>query len=106
MDGVRPAEKSVLDVDIWVWDESEILRENPHFIFQFRISAFRITLEDTAQGQNKQTEWDLCSSPVCSIFHGLDRKHRKQRIMMEMSDRNVLGEDRRSPFFFSQAPHG
>lgn len=104
MDGVRPAEKSVLDVDIWVWDESEILRENPHFIFQ--LSAFRITLEDTAQGQNKQTEWDLCSSPVCSIFHGLDRKHRKQRIMMEMSDRNVLGEDRRSPFFFSQAPHG
>ena len=29
------------------------------------------------QPQNKQTQWDSCSSPVCSICHGADSKHRK-----------------------------
>ena len=29
------------------------------------------------QPQNKQTQRDSCSSPVCSICHGADSKHRK-----------------------------
>ncbi len=50
-------------------------------------------LKERHQCQNIHA--NLCSSPVYSICHGLDRKHRKQQIMMEMSDRNVPGKDRR-----------